>query len=250
VIRPDDPGLLHGDGIFETIHLRSGVPWLLEEHLARMASSARLLSLDFPPREALETLVHQAATAATTSEAALRLILTRGSALYATVSPLPATALDQRRDGVKALTAEAGVSIQRPAWSLSGAKSLSYAENLAARRWAEQQQADDVILVSTEGWALESPTASLLWLTDGILCTVAPAEAGILPGITAAHLLSRAAELGLEADHRMITREALKDAEAIWLASSLRGLAEVTTLDGTERARSDWTGRLLDLLGF
>lgn len=284
VIRPDDPGLLHGDGIFETIHLRSGVPWLLAEHLARMTASARLLALEFPSPQAIDAVIKEAVAVAArraepganspdqappspaisspgsdpsslfsgfiVEEAALRLILTRGSAFYATVSPIPAATLHQRRNGITVLTANAGISIQRPPWSLSGAKSLSYAENLAARRWAEDQQADDAILISTEGWALESPTASLIWLTDGTLCTVPPAQAGILPGTTAAHLLSRATELNLKTDHRMITRGALKDTEAIWLASSLRGLAEVITLDGTERARSPWTGRLHHMLGF
>ncbi|RQX20143.1 aminotransferase IV, partial [Micromonospora chalcea] len=32
VVRGDDRGVLHGDGLFETLHLRDGLPWLLEPH--------------------------------------------------------------------------------------------------------------------------------------------------------------------------------------------------------------------------
>ena len=40
VLRADDLGVLRGDGIFETMHVRGGRVWLLDEHLARMAASA------------------------------------------------------------------------------------------------------------------------------------------------------------------------------------------------------------------
>ena len=254
-MRPDDRGLLYGDGVFETIQLRPDGPWLLDAHLARMAASARLLDLPLPPADTLVALVGDATTA-WPGEGALRLICTRGPAggpptLYATVSPVPEAARRERRDGVRVITADLGVSVRRrPPWSLSAAKSLSYAANLAARRWAAAQGADDVLWLSTEGYALESPTASLVWLTGDTLCTVPPEETGILPGTTAAHLLSRAPELGLIADRHMIAAADLGAADGIWLASSLRGLAEVITLDGKPRARSEWTQRLLRLLGF
>src|SRR5436190_348674 len=33
LLRADDLGVLRGDGIFETAHVRDGRPWLLDEHL-------------------------------------------------------------------------------------------------------------------------------------------------------------------------------------------------------------------------
>ncbi|PWU61984.1 aminotransferase IV, partial [Micromonospora globispora] len=36
VLRGDDLGVLRGDGLFETMHLRGGRPWLLDAHLARL----------------------------------------------------------------------------------------------------------------------------------------------------------------------------------------------------------------------
>lgn len=266
------PEELFGDGVFETVHLRPSGPWLLEAHLSRLARSTALLDIPMPPdvaaqvADALATrgVAEQAATFAdpapsTTGpappdfseipEMALRVMLTR-EALHIAVSPLPAAALRERRTGIRVVSASAGYELgRRPPWSLTGAKSLSYGSNFAARRWARQQGADDLLWLSIEGYALEAPTASLVWLADGQLCTV-PAEADILPGTTAHELLSAAASVGLEPRERMITIEELRDADAIWFASALRGLAEVTSLDGVARPRSPWTTRLLSLLGY
>jgi 4-amino-4-deoxychorismate lyase len=236
------PGDLLGDGVFETLHLRPSGPWLLAAHLARLARSAALLDLPAPPDPDLSPGAGRTG--------AMRIIYTR-NLLHVGVSEIPAAVLRERRDGIRVLSAGLGVAAgHRPPWSLSAAKSLSYANNFAARRWAARHQADDVVWLSTEGYVLEGPTSSIVWLSGDELGTVPWEEAGILPGITAAHLLSLAPSAGLRPVQRMITLPELARADAIWLSSSLRGLAEVVTLDGAPRTRSPWTPRLLDLLGF
>lgn len=242
------PSELFGDGVFETVHLRPAGPWLLDEHLDRLASSAALLDLPLPPRASLVEQV--AAAGSTDTEAALRIICTRSSTLV-TVSPIPPGTLRERHAGIRLVTAGLGFAIGgRPPWSLSGAKTLSYAPNFAARRWARSRGADDLLWLSSEGYALEAPTASLVWLAGDELGTVPPAETGILPGTTAAALLNQAPALGLHPTHRMITRTELHETDAIWLTSALRGPAFATTLDGTPRPPSLWTPRLQTLLGY
>jgi 4-amino-4-deoxychorismate lyase len=244
------PGELFGDGVFETVHVRPSGPWLLAEHLSRLAASAALLEIDVPADLPARVSAVLASWPADTGEGALRIVLTRQS-VHVTVEPVAPAAIRERRDGVRLITADLGVPAgHRPPWSLAGAKTLSYASNFAARRWARRQGADDALWLSLDGYALEAPTASLVWLAGDTLGTVPAAEAGILPGTTAAHLLSRAGAVGLRAEPRMITRDELVGADAIWLASSLRGLAEAVSLDGVPRARSPWTPRLLSLLGF
>ena len=259
---PADRGLLYGEGVFETLHLRPDGPWLLDAHLDRLTRSAALLELPPPAHEELADLALRAArawhatedtpaaarTRTAGEEGALRLIVTR-AATYATVAAVPAAVRRERREGIRLITADTGMT-SRPPWSLAAAKTISYAENLAARRWAQSRGADDVLWLRTDGHVLEAPTASLIWLTGTTLCTVPAAETGILPGTTAAHLLAHAADVGLNPAERMITAAELATTDAIWLASSLRGLAEARTLDGTRRPVSSWTPRLLTLLGF
>lgn len=236
---------LFGDGVFETVHLRPSGPWLLPAHLERLARSAALLDLALP-----DDLASRIGSPVGDPEGALRIMATRES-VHVAVAPLHGSALRERREGIRLLSADLGVAADRPPpWSLAAAKSLSYASNFAARRWAARHDADDVVGLSSEGYVLEAPTASIVWLSGDTLCTVPPASAPILPGITAAHLLSVAGSVGLGSAERMITLAGLADADAIWLASSLRGLAEAVSLDGVARARSPWTARLQALLGF
>jgi 4-amino-4-deoxychorismate lyase len=245
------PGELFGDGVFETIHLRPSGPWLLDEHLDRLSRSAALLDLPLPPRPSLASRVADAVSSASFStEAAVRIICTRESVIVA-VAPIPEATLRERRDGIRLISEGLGSALGRPTpWSLSGAKTLSYATNFAARRWARSRGADDLLWSSSEGYALEAPTASLVWLAGDELCTVPPEEAGILPGTTAAQLLAVARDAGLRPVRRLITVEELRHADGIWLASALRGLAEVISLDGEPRGASPWTRRLLGVLGY
>jgi 4-amino-4-deoxychorismate lyase len=238
---------LFGDGVFETVHLRPSGPWLLDAHLRRLARSAALLDLECPGdlRERVRTAVGDIS-----GEAALRIILTRQSP-HLTVSPIPPATRRERLGGVRVITSSLGFALgRRPPWSLWAAKTLSYAENFAARRWARGQGADDLILLTEDRYALEAPTASLLWLTGDVLATVPSDRAQILRGTTAARLLEIAPSLGLRASERLITLPELLAADGIWLASALRGIAEVVAVDGVDRERSPWTARFHQALGF
>ncbi|WP_239086893.1 aminotransferase class IV [Catellatospora methionotrophica] len=269
VLRADDLGVLRGDGVFETMHVRpdgrGGVqPWLLDEHLARMARSAARMELALPAEAALRELAALAcAQWPAEVEGALRLTCTRGPeasaasggpvTCFASLNPIGAATLAARRDGITVTT----ISLGYPAdartsapWLLGGVKSLSYAINMASQRWALAQGADDALWVSQDGYALEGPTSTLAWLDGDVLCTVPVEPTGILPGTTARHLLDHAADLGWTAAERMVTPAGLAAADGVWLLSSVRGVAELRSIDGVASAPSAHTGNLLGYLGF
>ncbi|WP_262282864.1 aminotransferase class IV [Micromonospora sp. MA102] len=260
VLRGDDRGVLHGDGLFETMHLRGGEPWLRDAHLARLRAGAAAIGLALPATDVLVELLDTVRAGWPPEvEGALRLVCTRGPegggppTVYATLGEVPAAARRARRDGVTVATLPLGVAARsRPelGWLPAGVKSTSYALSTAARRWAERAGVDDVLWVSNDGYVLEAPTANVVWLSGGTLCTVPAATTGVLPGVTAHWLMDHAGELGLTAAERLPTPADLHAADAIWLTSSLRGLAEVTSLDSSPRPRSPHTTPLLTLLGF
>lgn len=260
ILRADDLGVLRGDGIFETMHVRDGRPWLFDEHLTRLAHSAARLDLALPPPAELAGLVAElCAQWPTTQEGGLRLICTRGVedggsvTTFATLSPVGAPTLRARRDGVAVATASLGYAADaRPAapWLLGGVKTLSYAMNMASLRWAAGQGVDDVLWVSGDGWALEAPTATLVWLDGDQLCTVPPAATGILAGCTARHLLDHADRLGFTATERMIRPADLAGMAGAWLTSSVRGVAQIRGLDGQQLPASPHTSPIRRLLGF
>ncbi|MFC4146479.1 aminotransferase class IV [Micromonospora mangrovi] len=260
VLRGDDRGALHGDGLFETLHLRAGRPWLLDAHLARLRAGAAALELPLPPDGVLVELLDTVRSGWPAEvEGALRLVCTRGPeggglpTVWATLAEVPAASRRARRDGVTVATLPLGVSAEVRAgldWLPTGAKSTSYAVSTAARRWATRNGVDDVLWLSTEGYVLEGPSANVVWLSGGTLCTVPPTATGVLPGTTARWLLDHAPELGLTAAERMVTPAELTTADGAWLTSSVRGLTEIRTLDTTPLPSSDHTPTLLTLLGF
>lgn len=260
VLRADDLGVLRGDGIFETLYVSGGGPWLLEEHLARMARSAARLELDLPGRDELASLVVLVcAEWPATVEGALRLVCTRGPedggpvTVFATLAAVGEEVRRSRRDGIAVRTATLGLSATvRPEapWLLGGAKSVSYAVNMASQRWARQAGVDDVLWTSADGYALEAPTSTLVWLDGRRLCTVPADRTGVLPGTTARWLLDHAGDLGLSADERMVRPETLPDLDGAWLTSSVRGCVAIRALDGTRLPASPHTADIQALLGY
>jgi 4-amino-4-deoxychorismate lyase len=260
LLRADDLGVLRGDGVFESLHIRAGKPWLVDEHLARMARSASRMDLALPDEGALRDLVYTACTAADpATEYALRLVCTRGVdgadqvTCFATLSPIAATSITPRTTGIAVRTITlgfaAGGRTGNP-WLLGGVKSLSYAVNMASQRWALAQGVDDVVWVSSDGYVLEAPTSTVVWQSGDRLYTVPAEQTGILPGTTARYLLDHAADLGFTAGEAMITPAGLATASGVWLLSSIRGIAELRTIDGTPRPASSETPRLRTFLGF
>ncbi|TDC78402.1 aminotransferase IV, partial [Micromonospora sp. KC606] len=258
VLRGDDLGALHGDGLFETMHLRDGRPWLRTPHLTRLRAGAAAIELPLPPEDALIGLLDTvAANWPAQVEGALRLVCTRGPegggppTVYATLAEVPTASRRARRDGVTVATLPLGLpATARPGlgWLPTGTKSTSYGVSGAARRWAARNGLDDVLWVSSDGYALEGPSASLVWLAGEVLCTVPAASTGVLPGTTCAWLLAHADALGLTAEERMVTPAQLRAADGCWLTSSVRGLVEIRALDGVTLPRSPLTAPFQALL--
>jgi 4-amino-4-deoxychorismate lyase len=241
LLRADDLGVLRGDGIFETMHVLDGVVFGVAAHLDRMARSADIMNLSRPDRGLVERLISVAARAWPAGcEGALRVTVTRGVTaggpltIFATVDAIGEKSLRLRREGLRVLTATTGFATDTKAeapWLLGGVKSLSYAVNMASLRWAEANDADDVLWTSADGYALEAPTSSLVWLTGGTLFST-PNETGILAGTSAGQLLASAGDLGFAAERALIRPKELVDTEGAWLCSSVRGVAGIRTLDG------------------
>jgi 4-amino-4-deoxychorismate lyase len=122
----------------------------------------------------------------------------------------------------------------RAPWLLGGAKTLSYAVNMAAIRHAHGLGADDVVFTCLDGSLLEGPTSTVVWAADGTLHTP-PLDTGILPGTTVARLFEKAAAEGRPTAFTSGTVADLHAADAVWLLSGVRGAATVHTIDDVAR---------------
>ena len=153
---------------------------------------------------------------------------------FALVTPVPAETLSARLHGVSVVTLTLGVTAavrSTAPWLLGGVKSTSYAVNMASIRAAEAEGAQDVVWVSSDGYVLEAPTATVAWGTGGRLVTPPPEEVGILAGTTVAVALGLAC---VPVEVRLGTVDELRAADEVMLLSSVRGVAPVLRLDGRE----------------
>ena len=175
----------------------------------------------------------------------VKLVATRGTegtdhgTCWVMVSPAPELGRKQRQSGVSVILLDRGYDskvAERAPWLLMGAKTLSYAVNMAALRHAKKNGADDVIFVSSDGIVLEGPTSTVLLAhRDGdTKRLITPTlETGILPGTTQGAIFAAARAAGWELGYGPLTPEHLMDAEGVWLVSSVRLLTPVNSIDGT-----------------
>jgi 4-amino-4-deoxychorismate lyase len=227
-----------------------------------MERSAALMELALPALSTVAELAEQALAAwPADREGALRLVCTRGSeaapgpaTMFATVNPLAPSIVVARAKGITVRTASLGLPADARAgapWLLGGAKTLSYAVNIASQRWGQSAGADDVLWVSGDGFALEAPTSTLVWLSGDELFTVPALETGILAGTTAGWLLDHCADLGLTAAQRLVRPDELAATDGVWFTSSVRGLVAIRSLDDAPLPYDPaMTAKLQGFLGF
>ena len=223
-----------GDGIFESLGVVDGHAQEVEAHLSRLAHSAQLCDLPHPHLEQWRQAVALAAAACGAGEAVIKLILSRGiehgPTPTAWVTAAPATDFSAARTrGIRVVTLDRGYTLDTPArapWLLLGAKTLSYAVNMAALREAHRRGADDAIFITSDGFVLEAPTASLILRRGNSFVTPAP-NAGILHGTTQLSLFEHLEARGFETGYETIPVSELQTADAAWLVSSVRLAAPV-----------------------
>lgn len=237
-IRADDLGVQRGDGVFETARVADGRVFKLGLHLERLRRSAAALDLAAPTDDEWRDLVAQAVRASNAGDALVKLVCTRGPVAggpvtaFALALPIPAETVAARTHGIDVVTLTLGVDAaarQSAPWLLGGAKTLSYAVNMASVREAERRGAHDAIWLARGGEILEGPTSTVCWVNDATLHTP-PATTGILAGTTLAVVKALAEPLAYAVTPG--TGTDLTDADEVFLASSIRGVTPVLTIDG------------------
>lgn len=241
-----------GDGVFESIGVIDGHAQEVLPHLDRLAHSARLCDLPVPHAEQWRQAIERAASECGAGESVIKLILSRGvehgPTPTAWVTAAPAADFSAvRASGIRVVTLDRGYDLgaaERAPWLLLGAKTLSYAVNMAALREAHRRGADDAIFLSSDGFVLEAPTASLILRFGDRFVTPAP-NGGILHGTTQLSVYEYLADRGFEVGYDRIPASDLRRADAAWLVSSVRLAVSITAIDGVELAADqELTGEL------
>ncbi|MDK7750445.1 aminotransferase class IV [Brevibacterium sp. UMB10442] len=242
----DDLAAHRGDGIFETVLVtyRDDATYIHNQalHFQRFIESARMLELPSPDPKLWEEALH--ATAKQYKElnpdahtVSIRYTLSRGHDSDTTAhtphgwvftAPVP---LPEPTE-ITVITLNSGLdsSIAESApWLLRGAKTLSYATNQAAKRYALSNGADDALFHTSDGYVLEGPNSTLILRIGDQLITPDP-KIGILHGTTQRCIFENASGQGLLTQYANVTMDDLGNAQGAWLVSSIRGCRPISTL--------------------
>ncbi|WP_114853385.1 aminodeoxychorismate lyase [Brachybacterium sp. YJGR34] len=245
-----------GDGVFETIGAFDGTAVNVGPHLERLARSAAQLELPAPEQATIAEAVEAAITAhEAVAELSVRVMYTRGleggSAPTCWIHARVSDDWSAHREGIRVAALDRGLpttAAQTSPWLLQGAKTLSYAVNMAAGREARRRGAADVLFVASDGYVLEGPTSTLL-VRRGEEFLTTPVSAGVLPGTSVNTLFARLQAEGVTVREQLMTPAEVQGSDAAWLLSSTRLAAPITHLDDVElpvdSALTDRFGRIL-----
>ncbi|MGH8896970.1 MAG: aminotransferase class IV [Egibacteraceae bacterium] len=202
-----------GDGALETIGVWGGRAFRVPDHLRRLCRSLEAIGLPAPDMAPIAADIDVVLDGVGEVDAVLRVLVTPWGTCVVTLASQPV------RPPTRYLVPAPAPWI-RPlgTYGPAGAKTLSYAPNMAATRAARAGGGDDALLVASEGWVLEGPTFAVLWVVGGVLR--APAvDLGIVDSITRRTLLELA-EIPVEEGRW--TLDDLAEASEIMLSSSIR----------------------------
>ena len=209
-----DDGLLRGDGAFEYLRCYAGRPFGLVEHLDRLERTCATLRLPCA-RKLLESEIAALLAWAGPVFTDLRIVLTRGGRRIAFLEPY----LDWPPARLAFVT-------DSPRLVLDGAKTLSYAGNMLAKRVAQERGFGEALLTTPDGRVMEVQQAAFFWVTpQGEVCTP-PLRDGILDSITR-RIVMRHLDV---VERSCLTEDALGAAEA-FLAGAAREIQPVAVVE-------------------
>jgi aminodeoxychorismate lyase len=247
VVPVNDRGFMYGDGLFETMRVCGGRPFRMAQHLERMTRGADFLKIKCPftPKE-LQDFAGELIGQNQMPEAILRVTLTRGPGERGYTPQI-----DSQPTVVMTLHTAPPMDVGNPVqWRLitssyripaadplSSFKTMSKLVHVMARLEAVEKDADEALLVNTNGEVAETASGNLFWVYQDNICTV-PTGRGVLPGITRSVVLEICRTLGLPTNKCVIKPRALRNSEGIFITQSVLGIVPVTALDGEPVAPS------------
>jgi len=251
VVSVFDHGFLYGDGIYETLRAYGGRIFMLQQHLARLRRSGRLIGLELPiPEKDWPALLNEALERNELrpgrnrlDDAYLRITVSRGEGeigLDPALCPRPTVVIMAKpltpypphlfREGVSLVIAQ----VRR---NLSAAlspqiKSLNFLNNILAKLEATRAQAFDGIMLNAESHLAECTTSNLFFVRGGRLCTPS-VDCGILDGITREVVLLLARENGVSTEEGRYNAETLRQADECFLTNTTMEIMPVREVDKT-----------------
>lgn len=235
----DDRGFLFADGVYEVVRVYGGRPYLMAEHLDRLARGLKSLEIRFDGVEVLgdvaEKLIKENGI---DGDANVYMQVTRGAAprkhafppadtpptVYVAVRPITPNPDEYYEKGVDAITTPDN------RWARCDIKTVSLLPNVLANQKAHAAGAFEALFVR-DGVVLEGSHSNLFAVYDGTLVTY-PKCNYILPGITRDRVIAIARDLGIPVQEGPILIDRLYEADELFLSGTTTEVMPLARVDG------------------
>ncbi len=241
-VSPFDSAVQGGDAVWEGLRLYDGRIFALEEHLARLRSSALALAFaDIPSNEKIVAEIRRTLAANGMKDGVhLRLTLTRGVKVTSGMDPrlnqsgptlivlAEHKAPVYSKGGLTLFTS----SIRRPSPDVLDPKihHANLLNSVLAKIQANAAGADDALMLDGRGFIAETNATHLFFMRGGILLT--PTVAACPEGITRATVLDICRAEKILHEVRDLSLTELYRADEAFCTGTMGELAGVTQVDG------------------
>lgn len=239
-VAPVSSAMLYGRGVFTTVAVYNGKPFLWPEHWRRLKDHAGRLNVDTTGSnelnvgEALKKLI--AVNQVKKGRARVILLARSGRDVWKTKKE------SARKTDLLIMTSEpqkipaAGMSMAVSPYRfntfspLVGIRSLNYLEQVLAWEEAQLRDFDEAVMLNERGEIVSATMANIFWAREGTLYTPA-LSTGAIAGITRAAVIELANKQFIPVIEGVFELADLTEADEIFLTSASLGVAIVTTFD-------------------
>ena len=232
---------LYGRGVFTTLAVHRGRPFLWPEHWARLVGHAGRCGVPLGHLDqetvggALVRLIKENKVEEGRARVTLLVRAVRGvwSDNRGTGGPetdlllMTGDARPAPEEGLSLTLSPYRLNTLSP---LTGVKSVNYLEHVIAWEEAHARDFHEAVVLNERGEIASATMANIFWVTRGTIHTPALIT-GALAGTTRARVLALAEELALPLVEGTYDASHLGDADEIFLTSATHGVGPVTTYD-------------------
>ena len=238
-VSPFDHGFLYGIGLFETIRVYDGFPFLLKEHLKRLNDGLKEMFIDYQLElEEASVIIQRLLKENNLRHARIRINISAGEGAVGLptepyqnpsviffISPLAEPMEQLQEKNAKILH-----TLRNTPETTYRLKSFHYGNNIAAKMELQDDLDVEGIFLTKEGYISEAITSNIFWVKNGVLYTPSQST-GILVGITRQFILLLAKKLKLPVQEGCFQIEDIMEADEVFLTNSIQEIVSIKIID-------------------
>lgn len=239
-VAPVSSAMLYGRGVFTTVAIYHGQPFLWSNHWRRLKDHAGKLNINLSgttESSVGEALVKLIAVNQVKDGRARVILLARSGRDFWKVKKV-----DTQKTDLLIMTGEAqkvpaaGMSLAVSPYRintyspLAGIRSLNYLEQVLSWEEAQTREFDEAVMLNERGEVVSATMANIFWVKDGTLHTPS-LSTGAVAGITRSAVIDLAQKQFIPVIEGVYELGDLTEADEIFLTSASIAVAQVTTFD-------------------